>query len=164
MSLEVELSRFAQAVGLDVSTLLTKVGNLNALTTAQKSSLVGALNEVRQLALDAANTGGGGSEIDDAGTGAAVTWSAQKIAAEITEAIDALVAGAPSALDTLHELATALQDQDSAVSALTNSLSNRVRFDAPQTLTEAQQVQACQNIGVGDPTVDLVAAYNAAKA
>ena len=39
-----------------------------------------------------------------------------------------------------------------------------VRFDAAQTLTPQEKLQACQNLGVGNPDADLVAAYNAAKA
>jgi len=43
-------------------------------------------------------------------------------------------------------------------------LGNRVRYDAPQTLTTAQQLQACTNIGVGNPERDFVTDYTTAKA
>jgi hypothetical protein len=43
-------------------------------------------------------------------------------------------------------------------------MSKRLRFDAAQTLTTAEQLQACTNLGIGNPDVDLVAAYNTAKA
>jgi hypothetical protein len=39
-----------------------------------------------------------------------------------------------------------------------------VRFDASQTLTTPQMLQACTNLGIGDPDTDFLAAYNAAKA
>jgi len=38
-----------------------------------------------------------------------------------------------------------------------------VRFDAAQTLTVAQQLTACTNIGIGNPAVDLVAVYTTAR-
>lgn len=161
MSLQTRLNELINAIGGDISSLIATRGSLAALTTTDKSNLVAALNEVRTLALSG---GGDGVAIDDNATGPDAAWSAQKVAAEITAAIDAVVAGAPAALDTLHELATELQDQESAASALTTAVGNRVRFDAPQSLTTAQKLQACENIGIGDPDVDLAAAYATAKA
>lgn len=43
------------------------------------------------------------------------------------------------------------------------SLSNRVRFDAVQSLTTPQKLQACTNLGIGDPEANFAAAYAAAK-
>ena len=162
MSLASRLTLLVQAVATDIKNVTGTIGNLSNLTTTEKANLVAALNEVRQLALTAG--GGEGAGIDDSTTAADLTWSSQKIATSITEAIDALVAGAPAAMDTLAELATELESQDGAVAAITTALSTRVRFDAAQSLTAAQQLQACQNIGIGDPELDLVAVYNTAKA
>lgn len=49
----------------------------------------------------------------------------------VKASIDALVAGAPSALDTLNEIATQLGNDESAVSALTSAVASKV----PQTRT-----------------------------
>lgn len=43
------------------------------------------------------------------------------------------------------------------------AVGNWIAFDRTQTLTVSQQDQACANIGVGDPGIDFVAAYNTAK-
>lgn len=61
--------------------------------------------------------------------------------------IAAIVASAPSTLDTLNELAAALGDDPNFATTTANALGNRVRVDAAQTLTSGQQAQARANIG-----------------
>lgn len=157
MSLETRLTAFATAVGDDVQDLLASIGNLASLNTTAKSSLVAAINEA--LASD----GDGGAGIDDNNVSTGTTYSSDKIVAVVAQAITDFVAGAPGALDTWMEVVTALQDQDSVVAGLVTSLNNRVRYDAAQSLTALQQAQACANIGVGNPEVNLVSAYEAAR-
>ena len=109
------------------------------------------------------------AQIDDlAGTGdKLVTYSADKILAVVDAAKQAvksdLLDGAPEALDTLVELADALNNDPNFAATLATQIGNRVRFDDAQTLTTAQKKQACDNIGVGDPGIDLVAKYEAKK-
>ena len=173
MTLEQRLIALAQAMGADVKALLAAQGSLSALTTTAKASLVAAINELK-TALD--NAGTGGVAIDDAaGDGATtVTWSADKIhdtieAAKLAVKND-LTAGAAAALDTLSELAAALNNDPAFAATIAAEIANRVRFDAAQTLTAPQQAQARANIGaqsaaaIGDPDRDLVADYTAAKA
>ena len=106
---------------------------------------------------------------DTAGSGdTSVTWSADKIydtieAAKLAIKND-LVNGASAALDTLSELASALNNDPSFAVTIATELGSRVRFDSAQTLTAAQKLQACTNIGIGDPERDLAAAYVTAKA
>lgn len=164
MSLESKIIALAQAVGADVKTLTTKQGDLTALSTTAKTSLVAALNELYGL------VGSGGAVIDDvAGDGATtVTWSANKIFDTIEAAkaavTDALTNGAGAALDTLAELAAALGDDPNFAATIASEIANRVRYDAAQTLSAAQQLQACTNIGVGDPEHNFAADYATAKA
>ena len=53
---------------------------------------------------------------------------------------------------------------------IASEIANRVRYDAPQTLTAPQQTQARSNIAaygaaeIGNPDADLAATYTAAKA
>ena len=173
MTLEQRLIALAQAMGADVKALLQAQGSLSALSTTAKNNLVAAINELK-TALD--NAGTGGVAIDDAaGDGATtVTWSADKIHDTIEAAKAAvkneLVDGAGAALDTLNELAAALNDDPNFAATIAGEIANRVRFDAAQVLTEPQQAQARGNIGaqaaadIGNPDHDLVADYNAAKA
>ena len=173
MTLEQRLIALAQAMGADVKALLQAQGSLSALSTTAKNNLVAAINELK-TALD--NAGTGGVAIDDAaGDGATtVTWSADKIHDTIEAAKLAvkneLTDGAGAALDTLAELAAALNDDPNFAATIAGEIANRVRFDAAQVLTEPQQAQARSNIGaqsaaaIGNPDHDLVADYSAAKA
>ena len=173
MTLEQRLIALAQAIGADVKALLAAQGSLSALTTTAKASLVAAVNELK-TAVDAA--AGGGVSIDDGvGDGATgVTWSADKIFDAIEAAKTAvkndLTAGAAAALDTLSELAAALNNDPAFAATIAAEIANRVRYDAAQTLTAPQQTQARANIGaqsaaaIGDPDRDIVADYTAAKA
>ncbi len=154
MSLETKIVALAQAMGTDIKALRLAQGDLTALTTTTKTSLVAAINELVQLV---ANSGGAG--IDDGATsGGAVTWSVDKITSSITAARNALkdelVGGAGAALDTLAELAAALGDNPNFATTIATELGNRVRFDAAQVLTAEQKTQARANIGAG--TSDLV--------
>ena len=157
MSLETRLVALVNAIGADIKNLLTTRGTMSALSTTDKTSLVAALNEVRGL------IGGGGATINDSAQNGTQTWSSNKIQTQVNAAITALVAGAPTAFDTLIELSNELSNQSSATSNLLTAVGNRIRFDAAQSLTAPQQSQACANIGVGNPEIDLTATYTTAK-
>lgn len=164
MTMETRLIALAQAIGADVKSLRAAQGDLTSLSTTAKGNLVAAINEVVAL------VGAGGVQIDDgAGNGdTGVTWSADKIFDSIEQAKqavkDSILGGAGAALDTLKELADALNNDPNFAATIATQISNRVRYDAAQTLTTAQRLQVCQNIGIGDPETDFAAAYNTAKA
>ena len=173
MTLEQRLIALAQVIGADIKALNLAQGSLSTLATTAKANLVAAINELK-TALD--NAGTGGVAIDDAaGDGdTTVTWSADKIhdtieAAKLAVKND-LTAGAAAALDTLSELAAALNNDPAFAATIAAEIANRVRYDAAQTLTAPQMTQARANIGaqsaaaIGNPDRDLVADYNAAKA
>ena len=61
-----------------------------------------------------------------------------------------LMAGAPAALDTLKELADAINDDASFAATVTTALSSRLRVDTPsQGLSSTQQANARTNLGLG---------------
>lgn len=164
MTMETRLTALAQAIGADVKILRDRQGDLTSLSTTAKGSLVAAINEIFAL------VGAGGVQINDsAGNGdTGVTWSADKIFDTIELAKAAvksdLIGGASAALDTFKELQDALGNDPTFAATISTALTKRVRIDAVQTLTTAERLQACQNIGIGDPEADFVAAYNTAKA
>jgi hypothetical protein len=173
MTLEQRIILLAQAIGADIKVAALARGDLSALGTTAKSSLVAALNELKST-VD--NLGSGGAAINDgAGDGdTTVTWSADKIHDTIEAAKLAvkneLTDGAGAALDTLAELAAALGNDPNFAATIAAEVANRVRYDAAQTLTAPQQAQARANIGalgtaeIGDPDHDFAADYAAAKA
>lgn len=163
MSLATQIVSLAQAIGADIKDLRTKQGDLSGLSTTAKGTLVAAINELKTALASA-----GAAINDTAGNGATtVTWSADKIFDTIEAAKTAVKAdltnGAAAALDTLSELATALGNDPSFAATIATELGNRVRFDAAQTLTTPQKLQACANLGIGDPETNFVTSYAAAK-
>lgn len=142
-TLEQRLSSVIQAIGADIKILKTTKGDLTSLSTTAKTNLVDALNEIFTLA----NT--------------------KVSSTDITSAINTLKTeimgiGVPEALDTLKEIATYIQSDETLGVSLSTAITKRIRFDDVQTLTTPEKLQACTNIGVGNPDVDLVALFNAA--
>lgn len=140
-----QISALATQVGTDIKQILANIGDLSQLTTNQKSSLVVALNELKASLQDIADSVG--ATIDDSAINSDQTWSSQKINAAITAAINALVNGAPTTLDTLQELASAIETNQDAISALQTIAAGHVKYNEAQSLTTEQQAQARTNIG-----------------
>lgn len=168
MSLASQVQSLATRIATECKSIRTLVNgnaaNLNALTTTNKTNLVEALNELKLLIDTVA--GNSGAVIDDGSISVSTTYSSSKIEDLVSDAITAVLNGAPTALDTLDELANALGDDANFAATVTNSLANRVRVDAAQGLTSPQQAQARANISVysqaeiGDPNTDFVATFN----
>lgn len=86
--------------------------------------------------------------------------------AYVNQQIANLVGSAPEALNTVYELAAAIQDNAGIIDTLNQSVANRVRFDvATQALTEIQKQNARTNIGAETlgTAATLVAAITAAS-
>ena len=104
------LTEFAEFLGQEDKKHKTAIGNLDDLTTEQKTSLVVAINELKQsiTALSGSSAG-----INDSATGDSSTLSAKKILELLnqakTEAKSEILGGNVAAeLDTIKELADAL--------------------------------------------------------
>jgi len=162
MTLETRLRAIATRISAEMKAhrilINGNVASLSGLTTTNKTDLVAAINEVNAKPSS-------GVEIDDATTSTTKVWSSTKTNGSINSAVAALVNSAPAALDTLAEIATALQADEAGAAAMNTAIGNRVRFDAPQTLTTPEQTQALANIGaqaaaaIGDTEVDYVALF-----
>lgn len=87
--------------------------------------------------------------INDGAVSAAAVWSSTKTQTQITAAVAALINGAGLGSDTLKELAD-------SIAALVQADNGLVSTVAAQAFNAAQQLQACQNIGVGNPAFDYV--------
>lgn len=144
MSLTSQVSALATQLGTDVKALIKSLGNLADLTTDAKDDLVVALNELKTGLT--ANETAIAALIDDGTTGADSTWSSTKIAEAIQTAIDEVVDGAPTALDTLKELADAFENNSDAIAALETIAAGHVKFDESQSLTDEQKQTARTNI------------------
>lgn len=164
MSLITQINNVITQIGTEIKADRAKMGDLSSLTTSAKSSLVAALNELKDA------ISGAGASINDAAASTASVYSSQKTTDLINAAVAALVNGAPAALDTLKELDDALGSDANFASTMTTALGNRVRFDAAQTLTAPQKAQGQANLDVygkadiGDPTTNFVTVLTAALA
>ena len=134
------------------NTLKGNQGDLTKLSTADKTSLVNALNELK-------STIDNKSAINDSQTTTANTWSATKVSNEITTAITNLINGADASSDTLKGLA----DKIAALAQADNGL---VSTNQAQDFTEQQKAQARNNIDVyskaeiGDINTNFVTTIN----
>ena len=134
------------------NTLKGNQGDLTNLSTADKTSLVNALNELK-------TTIDNKSSINDSQATTTNTWSATKISNEITTAIANLINEVDVSSDTLKELA----DKITALAQADNGL---VSASQSQAFTEQQKVQARSNIDVyskaeiGDINTNFVTTIN----
>jgi len=166
MSLQNRLTDLTTRIATEFKAAYARIGDLAALTTTERGSIVFALNELKAEVESAASSGG--AVINDATTSTSATWSSTRITTAINGAIDGIVDGAPEALNTLRELADALGDSGDALAAVTTALGHRVRTDtAAQGLSPTEQANARTNIGaiaaadIGDPETNFVATFNA---
>lgn len=163
MNLNERINELAGAMGVDVKGLKQSLGDVTGLTTAAKTNLVLAINEVNAKASAPA----GAIINDSAASGPDVVYSVDKIisllaAADLKTKND-LLGGAGEAFDTLGEIAAAFNNNPNFAAEMVLALNKRVRVDAVQTFTVTEKKQGCDNLGLGDPDTDFVAAYNAAK-
>lgn len=151
VALRENLSNLANAMGDECKALRTLInnnrGDLSALTTADKTNLVSAINELKS------GLGAGvAALLDDGAPKTTKTWSSAKITSELTTAINGglaqVIAGAPSGLNTLQKIAISLGNQTNLFGYIQNGLNARVRVDTPnQNLTATQRANARANIG-----------------
>jgi hypothetical protein len=112
---------------------LTKIGSLSLLATSEKTSVVGAINELKS-GVDAKPS------IDDVLSSTNSVWSSAKVHSAITSAVTAIINGANADEDSLKELAD-------KITALAQTDVGLVSVATAQVFTEIQKAQARANIG-----------------
>jgi capsid protein len=161
MSLQTQIQSFVLRAAQEFNAVSTKIGSLASLSTTDKTSLVSAINELK-------NAVNASTSIDDSAITTSTTYSSSKIVGLLDALKADILGGADAAFDTLLEIQQALQTGESASTALLDAVNKRVRYDAAQALTAPEQAQARSNIGaiaaadVGDTAFDFVAAFEAA--
>ncbi len=159
MSLQTRIESLVLRIAQEFNAVNAKTGALANLTTADKSNLVSAINELKTMVANG---------IDDASITLTSTYSSSKIVSLLDALKTEILGGADAAYDTLVEIQQYLENNTSGLDALLAAVNVRVRFDAAQTLTVVEQQQARTNIGavaltaVGDTDTDFVAIFEAA--
>lgn len=142
MSLLTRITALINSIATDIKDVYAKIGNLNTLQTTTKSSLVGAINEIKAS---------GGVQINDSTPSASTTFSGtaidSKIATAKTEVKNEILGSASAAYDTLQEIQAQMEADDTVAASLTTAVGQR------PTYTET-----------GNLDTDLVQLYNTAKA
>jgi hypothetical protein len=145
-----------------------------ALTTAAKTNLVAAINELKALADSLAASGG--ATINDASTTSTTqTYSIDKIRQSLVDQSvqikNDILGGAAAARDTLQELSDLLDGEAAQITTIMTALGNRVRTDtAAQGLSTGAKQNARTNIDaygsveIGNPDANFVDAIDAALA
>lgn len=158
-----QINNLAIRVGKECRLIYAKIGKA-ALTTAEKNSLIGAINELDAAVksndgdITAINTAITNLQsavsglIDDTIASTTKVYSSSKVDSQITAAKQAvkndLLGGAGTAYDTLKELADLIETNKTAIEALQALAAGHVKYDAAQDLTDEQKAQARTNIGV----------------
>ena len=150
MTLQARIESLLTRLAAEFKTIHGRIGSLDALATTEKTSLVGAINDLRsQIAALGGGTGGtGGAVIDDGNLGGtATTLSAGKISALLDALKSELLGGADAAFDTLKELQEAVLADKTGLESVLTALDARVRVE-----------------DVGNTDADLVAVFEQALA
>ena len=186
---EQRIKLLAEGIAADIKSLVATRGDLTSLTTINKTSLVAALNEVsaasptgvlfsaqnladlQDPSVSRVNLGVlSDTQVTEQITAAVAALTLAglgglneaEVDARAQSAIAANIGMAPETLNTIQEIAAELASDDTAFATLSNLVTTKVSF-TPQTLDAAQRLQACLNIGVGNPDRDFLADYVAAR-
>ena len=129
MSVQIKLATLIDSIISSINNLNNYIGDLGTLPTTDKTSLVNSLIELKGTIDDKA-------VINDASVTLSETWSSDKIVDEISQGILDLIDGAPAVLDTLKELATALQNNPDVITDLVNMMGDKENTIAVGSVNE----------------------------
>lgn len=147
MTLVERITTVVKAIGADIKALKGRV-----LVLENKPASTGGVDESQVQSTVNAKV----EESINTLKGELATLVTPTITAEINKVVD----GAPDTFNTLKEISDYIEQDKTGASAMTTSINNRLRFDEQQTLTEAQQTNVLNSLGLTD--TDLVAAYTTA--
>lgn len=170
MTLVTRITEVVKAIGADIKALKGRVLVLenkpastggvdeSQVQTAVESKVTESINTLKgELGtLVAPTVTSKVNESIDTLKGELATLVTPTITAEINKVVD----GAPDTFNTLKEIADYIEQDKTGASAMTTSINNRLRFDEQQTLTEAQQTNVLNSLGLTD--TDFTTVYNTA--
>lgn len=163
MSLVTNVTNLATRIATEVKALRTllngNAADLSSLNTTAKNNLVAALNEVNTAVSSAAT-------INDSAASTSTVYSSTKVDTQISTAVAALIDSAPTALDTLNELAAALGDDADFATTVTNSLAGKADSVHSHAISDVTNLQTAldakvDTLDVGDTTTNFVTTFEA---
>ena len=170
--LYIRINELATAIGTTIKDVKDSVGNVSGLSTTNKTSVVGAINELdtaiktkSSLTLDTVRI----ELINDIGAPSTTsTYSSSRIEDKISEAVEAgktavknsILDGAESAYDTLKEIQEIIKEDKTAAASLLESVNNRLKINEKMELTPEQKNFIAESLGFED--TDFVNTFNKA--
>lgn len=149
--LEETLVAFATKTAQEINKVRAERGALAGLSTQHKASIVGAINEL-ETKIVTASSGVVSSSVVDNKIQTAIAGLKTEIMGD----------NVPAALDTLKEIATAIQNDQTATSAMATAIADRIKLDSVQQLTVQQKQNVETTLNLGNTGVDLVSVFNQA--
>lgn len=147
MTLVERITEVVKAIGADIKSLKGRV-----LTLENKPASTGGVDESQIQSKVNAKV----EESINTLKGELATLVTPTITAEINK----VVGEAPETFNTLKEIADYIETDKTGASAMATSINNRLRFDEQQSLTEAQQTNVLNSLGLTD--TDFTTAYTTA--
>ena len=158
MSLISQVQNLAVRIGSEFKTLRASLGANADLTTSHKSTLVGAINEVKAVADAGGGGGSGGASINDTTPSTSTTYSSSKINTELATTVKLTGAQTIAGTKTFSS-APAVPDSSWTI-AKTAGL--QAALDSKTDLTSAVNAAKTAILGAGVPaaldTLDELAA------
>lgn len=141
----IETGATADQTASEIRTLVDSASDSNVFTDADHTKLNGIAASANNYSISSDLL----DEDDMASNSATKVASQQSIKTFVENKVSDLVNSAPGTLDTLGELATALQTNDSDITGITTALGNRLRIDINnQTISATEQSNALTNLGI----------------
>lgn len=143
------ITEFAEFVGMKDKEIVKLIGNLQTLSTTEKTSIVGAINELKQTLNSLSSNAAG---INDSATNETSTLSAKKIIELVnqakTDAKSEILGGNVAAeLDTIKELADALNGMKTGEDGL-NKLIQKISQTNEALTTLNQKFTAIDSVNL----------------
>ena len=145
------LTEFAEFVGMKDKEITKLIGNLTTLSTTEKTTLVGAINELYQSVRSLSGSAAG---INDSATNDTSTLSAKKILELVNQAktdakSEILGGNVATELDTIKELADALNGMKTGEDGL-NKLIQKISQANESLTTLSQKFTALDGVNLKD--------------
>ena len=156
------INELATAIGTAIKGVKDSIGDLSGLSTTNKTSIIGAINELdtsiktkSNLTLDTVRV----ELINDIrGPSITSTYSSVMIEDKITEAVEAgktavknsILDGAETAYDTLKEIQEIIKEDKTAAASLLESVNNRLKINERMELTTEQKDFVASSLGFED--------------
>ena len=156
------INELATAIGTAIKGVKDSIGDLSGLSTTNKTSIIGAINELdtsiktkSNLTLDTVRV----ELINDIKAPSITsTYSSVMIEDKITEAVEAgktavknsILDGAETAYDTLKEIQEIIKEDKTAAASLLESVNNRLKINERMELTTEQKDFVASSLGFED--------------